>query len=268
VDPHLSGHAVPVTVIVPCFRCEATIGRALDSVRRQTRAPAEVLVVDDASDDCSADKLAELTSVLPRLRTVRLASNQGPASARNAAWRAVTQPYIAFLDADDAWHPQKLELQYEWMQSHPECVLTGHAIVDAGKLWETDRPILRAAVAVSSAQLLVSNRFQTTSVMLRANVPQRFADGKRFCEDYLLWLEIVLAGGNTYYLDIPLAVRFKAVYGKQGASARLWDMERGELDALSRLRRAGLLGPAGYGAAAAWSLVKYVRRALLPIGGQ
>ena len=189
----------------------------------------------------------------------------GPAGARNAGWSVATQPYLAFLDADDAWHPRKLELQYQWMKAHPESVLTGHAILDAAASGASGEPVIGKVVEVGAARLLLSNRFQTTSVMLRRDVAQRFAEGKRYCEDYLLWLEIVLAGGAAHYLDLPLAQRFKPVYGTQGASARLWEMERGELDALARVRRAGLLSAPGYGAAAAWSLAKFVRRVLLPV---
>jgi hypothetical protein len=111
--------------------------------------------------------------------------------------------------------------------------------------------------------LLTSNRFQTTSVMLRRSIRQRFAEGKRFCEDYLLWLEIVLAGGQAYYLDAPLALRFKPVYGAAGASGQLWKMERGELDALTRVWRAGLVGSGAYAAAATWSWLRFLRRLAL-----
>lgn len=254
----MSGHGVPVSVVVPCFRCAATIERALDSVNRQTRAPAEILVVDDASDDGSVERLNGLAARIPALRMILLGSNQGPAGARNAGWLAATQPYLAFLDADDAWRPEKLERQFAWMEAHPGAVLTGHAIHEA-QVGDSDA-LLRGAVRITGRMLLRSNRFQTSSVMLKRSIGHRFADGKRYCEDYLLWLEIVLGGGEAYFLDAALAVRFKAVYGDRGASSRLWLMERGELDALHRVWKAGLLGSVAYVLASAWSWLKFLRR--------
>ena len=245
---------LPVSVVVPCFRCAATIGRAIESVLRQTRQPAEIIVVDDASDDGSREAIARL----PGVRAIFLEENAGPASARNAGWNAATQDYIAFLDADDAWHPRKLELQADWMRMHPDAALTGHGYADAG-----DEVSIGQAIPVTPAMLLVANRFTTPSVMLRRSLPQRFAEGKRHSEDYLLWLELVLAGHAAYYLDAPLARLFKPAYGAGGLSASLWRHEAGELDALARLRRAGRLSLPAWLAASAWSCAKFTRRLAL-----
>ena len=226
---------------------------------RQTARPAEIFVVDDASDDGSS---AELAGLGVAVRTIRLDQNRGPAGARNAGWRAATQPYVAFLDADDAWHVRKIELQLAWMESHPQALLTGHRIHEHTH-GQPSVSSIAGAMRVSPLMQLASNRFQTSSVMLRRSLSQRFAEDKRYCEDYLLWLEIVLGGGEAHYLDAPLATRFKAAYGADGASARLWAMERGELDALRRVWRAGLLGFSGFAAAVAWSGMKFLRRAAL-----
>ena len=229
----------------------------MESVLRQSAPPAEILIVDDASDDESLDAATRMGSAV---RTVRLPQNTGPAGARNAGWRAATQAYLAFLDADDAWHPRKIELQLGWMQAHPESVLTAHAIREEGSDAGDPDLSIRDAVRVSPSMLLRSNPFQTSSVMLQRSLPHRFAEGKRYCEDYLLWLQIVLVGGAAHYLDATLATRFKPVYGGGGASGRLWQMERGELDALQRVWRAGLLGFPAFAAAAAWSWIKFLRR--------
>ncbi|MHB1099234.1 MAG: glycosyltransferase family 2 protein, partial [Burkholderiales bacterium] len=108
---------VPVSVIIPCYRCAETIARAVDSVLKQTLPPEEILLVEDCSGD-DGNTLAVLHSLQqnnPFIRVIPLAKNGGPAAARNAGWDAAKQPYIAFLDADDAWHPKKLEIQYSWM---------------------------------------------------------------------------------------------------------------------------------------------------------
>ena len=249
---------LPVSVVIPCYRCASTLGRAVDSVLRQTRPPAEIIVVDDASDDDTPQVIAQLPGGVGR---IRLETNGGPGTARNAGWNAATQDYVAFLDADDAWHPRKLELQHAWMQAHPEVVLTGHGYA-FHEIREKEISIQKA-FPVSSAMMLVSNRFSAQCVMLRRSLARRFADGKRYSEDYLLWLEIVLDGGSAWHLDAPLTTLFKPAYGAGGLSADLRAMEVGELDTLARLRRAGLLGTPCWAAASAWSWAKYLRRLIL-----
>jgi glycosyltransferase involved in cell wall biosynthesis len=248
--------SLPVSVVIPCYRAAATLGRALDSVRAQSQAPAEVIVVDDGSDDDTPRVIAAQRGIT---QAIRLEKNAGAGSARNAGWNAATQVFVAFLDADDAWHPKKLELQTAWMQAHPEVVLTGHGYA----FHEVTAVQIESSSFVSVAEMLFSNRFSTPCVMLRRSIPQRFAEGKRYSEDYLLWLEIILSSGAAWYLDAPLTRLFKPAYGASGLSADLAAMEVGELDTLARLRRSGKLGPVSWAAASAWSWIKYLRRRVL-----
>lgn len=240
--------------MVPCYRGAATLARALDSVRRQTLRPAEVIVVDDASDDGTRE-------VLERLafdgNLIRFETNRGPAAARNAGWDAALQRYVAFLDADDAWHPRKLELQAAWMDAHPEAALSAHrygmnAVSHEGGAF--------GVLAITPGMLLASSRFAPSTVMLRRELPQRFAEDKRHSEDRLLWLEIALSGASLFRLEAELAVRFRPAFGAGGLSGELWRMEAGELDAFGRLRRSGRIGAAAWAAAVAWSWAKFARR--------
>ena len=182
---------VPVSVVVPCFRSSATIERALRSVAAQSVLPREVIVVDDASGDDTADRVerigASLALPMP-LKVLRQPDNRGAGEARNAGWDAATGDYVAFLDSDDAWHPGKIEVQYRFMQAHREFGITGHGhriVLDAGN---ASPPRLGVGHKVLRRRdLLVSNRFVTPSVMVRAGLPLRFAAGKRHMEDHHLW---------------------------------------------------------------------------------
>ena len=101
-----------VSVIIPAYNSESTITRALQSVTAQTRAPKEIIVVDDASTDNTREIAANFasTSSIP-LRVITQSSNGGPSAARNTGWDAASGDYIAFLDADDQWHPRKIRIR-------------------------------------------------------------------------------------------------------------------------------------------------------------
>jgi len=253
-------HSAPVSVIIPCYRCSDTVERALNSVLNQTLQPAEILLIDDASGDGSLDLLFQLEKAhAPSVRVVSLTRNGGPGLARNAGWEAATQPWLAFLDADDAWHPRKLEIQWTWLESHPEVALCGHeSRLSSGQV---DVPVEVAPLAtrLSARQMLVSNRLITRSVMLRRDLPFRFSD-RRFSEDYLLWLEIIYAGHPAYRLETPLAFCFRPDFSPGGLSGKLWQHEKGEISVLHSLFKAGKMGMGVFVLAAAWSYVKFLRR--------
>lgn len=96
-----------VTVVVPAWNAEATLGAALDSVAQQTCPPDAVIVVDDGSSDATR-AVAQAWSTSLALTVIRLDVNVGPAAARDRAIRSATTPLIALLDADDAWEPEHL----------------------------------------------------------------------------------------------------------------------------------------------------------------
>lgn len=268
-----SNDLVAVSVVVPCYRCKETIERAVASVMGQTQVPAELILVDDQSGDGSLDllKLIQSKYGCNRIKVISLTVNQGAASARNAGWDVATQPYVAFLDADDAWHPLKIEIQLEWMLKHPGAALTGHAcqiVMMSEKNDSEDNSVDVTAFLgvdfkkVESRALLTSNPFPTRSVMLRRDLPHRFFAGKRYSEDYLLWCEILLDGYACYLSPLPLAFMFKADYGEAGLSGNLWAMEKGELDTYRKLFCDGRIGRLLFSALFFWSIAKYVRRCI------
>jgi glycosyltransferase involved in cell wall biosynthesis len=95
-----------VSVVIPTFNRGHLIGRAIESALGQTRAPAEVIVVDDGSADDTGRVVAGYSA--PALKYVRLDRNGGGAAARNAGIRVASGDYVAFLDSDDEWHPDHL----------------------------------------------------------------------------------------------------------------------------------------------------------------
>ncbi|NMZ11770.1 glycosyltransferase family 2 protein [Pseudomonas proteolytica] len=263
----LSVRSANVSVVIPCYRCKATIRRALDSVFAQTWRPVEVLLVEDASPDDTLTFLELLLKEYPDnwVKVYALEKNSGPATARNLAWELASQPYVAFLDSDDSWHPQKIEIQYGWMLSNVHAVLTGQVCDTLGADSTQHQDYSNSVVIfteVAFQSLLRSNKFSTPSVILKKNVSFRFSTEMRFCEDYLLWCELLGTGSQGYSFNAALTFCHKPIYGSAGLSSNLWEMEKGELQVYALLHKRGLISQSRAFVLKGWSLTRYIRRLL------
>jgi teichuronic acid biosynthesis glycosyltransferase TuaG len=254
-----------ISVVIPCYRCAPTIGRAVESVAAQTLRPLEVILVDDASPDDTPRVIAAIAARHESgwVRVVSLEQNQGAGEARNRGWAEARGEYIAFLDADDAWHPRKLELQLAFMAAHPRVHLCGHAhaVRPDGRL-DTSAPVDGHAL-VSSTELLLRNRFVTPSVMVRRSVMLRFPRGKRYMEDHYLWTRIAYEGLGVARLDATLATTFKHTFADRGLASNLIGMELGELDNYVRLFRENCIGFCRCAAMCLLSTLRFMRRCLI-----
>jgi glycosyltransferase involved in cell wall biosynthesis len=120
-----------ISVIIPVFNRRREVLRAIASVLRQTRPADEILVVDDASSDGTAEAVAELRE--KRIRVLRHSQNRGAAAARNTGIEAAQGDWIAFLDSDDEWDQRKLALQSDALARAPAEMpagVTGYVIQD------------------------------------------------------------------------------------------------------------------------------------------
>lgn len=256
----------PVSVVIPCYRCVGTIGRAVASVAGQTERPAELFLVDDGSGDGTREALdAAAAQYGDWIKIIALPRNRGAADARNAGWAAATQPYLAFLDADDAWHPRKIEIQYGYLMAHPELALCAHRHEVLEGPGVPDRPVGEVkAERISRTSLLLSNNFfAPTMMMLRRDLPQRFLSGRRHVDDHLLWMQIVCAGYALVRLSPKLGYTYKRPFGEGGLSGQLWTMEKSELANYWILRRERSIGMLAALTLIAYSLAKYLRRRLV-----
>lgn len=233
----------PVSVVIPCYNCKETIHRAVKSVFDQTWRPSELILVDDASTDSTPEVLFELQKIYGKdwIKVVVLKENKGPGSARNTGWDIATQPYVAFLDADDAWHPNKIAIQLKYMLKKPDVAITGHYVsrIKENEFIIEDKQFFEnyKVTTISKQRFLLKNLFSTPSVILQREISYRFQSNKRYSEDYLLWLQIVLSGLKAGFINANLAYIFKTPYGEGGLSARLLEMEKGELDTYLTLLR-------------------------------
>jgi glycosyltransferase involved in cell wall biosynthesis len=252
-----------VSVVIPCYRSAGTIERALASVASQTRLPSEVILVDDASGDDTRELLQRLSQRYEPgwVRLVFLDQNVGAGSARNAGWNLATQTYVAFLDADDAWHPEKISMQSAYMEAHPDVVLSGHGYRRLSCDHLPDWPVVYGNVTtIRKWPLIFSNKFVTPSVMVRRDVPHRFVEKQRYMEDHMLWLKIACTGDRIVKLDVEMAAIYKDPFGVAGLSAQVWLMERSDLGNYRRLYQKGYINAVQFVFLIIYSALKYVRR--------
>src|SRR4051812_43420484 len=113
-----------ISVIIPCYNNESFVTEALDSVLNQSyiKAIKEIIVVDDGSKDGSAIVIKEKAAVFPIIKYI-YQENGGLSAARNTGIKVVQCDYIAFLDADDVWLPDKIEKQCQALEQYPEAGL-------------------------------------------------------------------------------------------------------------------------------------------------
>lgn len=182
-----------VNVVVPCHNGARFIGEALKSALQQTHRDVTILVVDDGSTDGTARIARSFGS---RVRVIQQ-PKRGVSAARNLAIDAADGDYIAFLDADDRWHPDKLSRQVAYMAEHPTCGLVHTAIRhidDAGRVTggPASAAVKRSTQGDCLAPLLSRNTLATSSVLLRRAVLQgeRFLTDLAAAEDWDLWLRL------------------------------------------------------------------------------
>jgi len=256
----------PVSVIIPCYNRKDVVERAIQSVYNQTWRPVELIVVDDGSTDGTVEKLRELKEKYNGwMKLIELGKNSGgPSLPRNIGWENATQPYIAFLDSDDAWHPRKVEIQLKFMIEHPEFALTGHKVIRTKNYGEFNFSLPEEVTyrEISKSELVLRNVFVTSSVMMKADIPFRFDEELFGSEDYLMWLSIVFSGHKVALIDIPLGYYYLNV---GGVSSRLWKMEKNELRVYLKLMREGKINHLVAYFLILFSLLKYSRRVLISL---
>ncbi|HMZ89812.1 MAG TPA: glycosyltransferase family 2 protein [Chitinophagales bacterium] len=194
-----------VSVIMPVYNAAKYLQQAVDSVKSQTYANWELWMVNDKSTDNSAEIMSQLASGDARIHAIHLENNSGSAHARNIAIAQAKGKYIAFLDADDQWKPEKLKLQVAFMQQH-NAVLSHTAYDTISASNESLHREIHVNAKVTYRQLLKNNTIGCLTAMYNAEaLGKQFMPDLRKRQDYGLWLQILRNGRVAYGLDEVLA---------------------------------------------------------------
>ncbi|MCY3760532.1 MAG: glycosyltransferase family A protein [Gemmatimonadetes bacterium] len=249
------------SVVVPA-RNAPNLSAAIDSCLTQRPKPHEVIVVDDASSEHPVESLRErFAAECDRglLKIITLSTNRGPSAARNTGWDAATGDFVAFLDADDRWNAGKLAVVASWLTDNQTIDWLAHGYAVGPTEPENDEP---APARLSLRRLLVSNPGQTSSVVLRGSISQRFDEGMRHSEDYDLWLRIAAAGHGCYFSPARLTALGRPQLAAGGLSENRRAMRKGEMRAFLHLIAARPILAPLLPFLLAWSLLKHFRKAV------
>lgn len=176
-----------ISVVIPAYNAANFIARAIASVQAQTLLPNEIIVVDDGSEDHTASLVEELPG---NIRLIRQ-KNGGPASARNHGAKVAEGDWIALLDADDSWLPDKLERQVRYLEDNEVGIV--HALTDDSDVQKS------LPEPIDFAAMWEKNWLVTSSVLIRRTAFEavgRFDEDRTLIsvEDYNLWLRMTHAG--------------------------------------------------------------------------
>ena len=221
-----------ISVIVPVFNVREYLENCVRSVRRQSLSDWELILVDDASRDNSAEIIENyIKKQGKRIRLIRKNANQGAAEARNTGIDASSGRYIAFLDADDIWMPDKLEKQVAYMEK-TGAAFCFHAYEFGDEKANPTGKIVHVPPVLKYKQALSRTIIFTTTVMFDTekidmeiihmpNVPS---------EDTATWWRILKSGYEAYGLDENLAIYRRPARSlssnKLEAIRRIWFLYR------------------------------------------
>ena len=222
-----------VSVILPSYNRSQSVGLAVESVLKQSFRDFELCVVDDGSED---DTVEILDSIPGSFKTLQLKENAGVSHARNCGIRSTDSEWVAFLDSDDVWHPQKLEKQIDATSDRPE-----HLLHFTDEIWIRNgkriNPKLRHQkregwIFQPSLELCL---MAPSTVMLKRELLEQcglFDEELPVCEDYDLWLRIT-AHHQVSFLNEALMTR-SGGHADQ-LSRKYWGMDRFRVQSLKKI---------------------------------
>jgi glycosyltransferase involved in cell wall biosynthesis len=252
-----------ISVIIPMYNAENTIYAALNSINTQTEGKFEIIIVNDGSTDDSLSEVYVFKKAHPRLNMIIIDKmHEGVSATRNTGLRIATGDYIAFLDADDEWHPEKTFRQLTVLNEVSEAAFVGCHFKPVAPRSIFNK--LSHLTRITSRDLLFKNFFQTSTVLMKRNV----FDAVGYFERSISYGE-----ERNYFLRVSKTFpcmlmnenlinygNGKRGFGQSGLSGNLMQMEMGELKNLVYAYRVLDLPLFTCCSAIIFSLAKFMRR--------
>lgn len=222
-----------VSVVMPAYNAERYITAAIESVQHQTISDFELIIVDDCSDDHTCMIAEELAKNDSRIRFLRNSENIGVARTRNRAFSLCRGSYVALLDSDDLWYPDKLEKQIQTAErTGADIVYCSYAIIDADNkqicadFMVPEKTDLEAMLAKSVISC-------STALLTWTTAQEYLFPVDYYHEDYVYWLQLLQSGKRAVGVpDVLAAYRVSEhsrASNKFQSAKRRWQIYRSYL---------------------------------------
>ena len=224
-----------ISVVIPTLNRINTLQRALDSVINQTYKPAEIIVVDNGSNDGTLKFLREQ---YPKI-TILTENKIGVSSARNKGIKKSINQWIALLDSDDAWHPRKLEIQTSMLDS----ALKEYNLIHTDEVWFRNNKHINQMKKHKKQGGYIFERclslccISPSSVLFKKNILDKvglFDESLPVCEDYDMWLKICSSEEVLFAQD---KLTYKYGGHKDQLSKSYWGMDRFRIKSIENIIR-------------------------------
>lgn len=221
------------SVIIPAYNCEELLRETVLSALAQTHPPFEVIILDDKSTDSTLKVINELAAEFPVIRSYPNHRNLGVANTRNIGFEKSRGEYIALLDADDMWMPEKMEKQITLMvEKGCDFSYTGYSFIDS-----QGKPINKTynvPETITLKDMLKENYIGCATVVLTREIAKNYTMEKKYShEDYVLWLELLQDGKKPCGINQPLMIYRLSPHSRSGnkkkAAKDRWHVYRGFL---------------------------------------
>ncbi|MEO5882988.1 MAG: glycosyltransferase family 2 protein [Caldimonas sp.] len=214
-----------VSIITPAYRAASVIGDTIRSVIAQSHPNWELLIAEDCSPDDTREVVRGWAQTDPRIRLIALEKNGGPAAARNAALEQAKGRWLAFLDSDDVWVPEKLEKTIAFAKTkNAAFAFTGFRRMSSDGA--TVGRYIEAPPRLTYRQLLGNTAIATSTVLLDATRVGTIRMKKTYYDDFDCWLQVLKKGFDAYGLDEDL-MRYRVLEksvsrNKRRSAGKVW----------------------------------------------
>lgn len=219
-----------ISVITPAYNAEKYISQTIESVIGQTFTDWEMIIVDDASKDNTYNIACEFAELDKRIRVIKQPINLGVAAARNIALDIATGEYIAFLDSDDLWMPDKLKKQYNFMENN-KLALTYTMYQKFSDSDKQGGKVIKVPKEMTYKKIFGNTSIACLTVMVNRKMVGKFHMPPLIhTEDQCTWQEILSRGYKAYALNENLALYRESVgsltNNKKSAALKQWNTYR------------------------------------------
>lgn len=222
-----------VSIIMPAYNVEKYISESIESVINQTYQNWELIIVDDCSIDNTKDIIKSFEKQDKRIKVVFRKRNGGkPSITKNSAIKYIKGDYIAFLDSDDLWLPQKLEIQMGLLKdSDYKLCYSGGYLIDENEN-EIGNFLPKYKNGYIFKQMLFKYEINNQSVLIKRDVFRKFNEDITIGEDYNLFMEIVL---NNKVCNIKKKLVKYRIHHNSLTKSKIKDLSEGTLYTLREL---------------------------------